>query len=133
GDGRGPGRGPGRAGYIVDALRERGAVFGPDRATVPGRVPAEVEEARWEGVARGLATADGFRAVRSLLRRGGSRAPALPRRGLRRGISGGAGSTGRWCLLPAPASAPARDELAEAVAAQPAAPWGVVLRGVAAP
>jgi ATP-dependent helicase Lhr and Lhr-like helicase len=123
---------PGRTRDILDALREHGALFRPDLATVTGRLPAEVEEALWEGVARGLVTADGFRAVRSLLRRGGSRAPALPRRGLRRGITGGAGSTGRWCLLPAPASAPDRDELAEAVAEQLAARWGVILRDVAA-
>ncbi len=125
--------GPGRTRDILDALREHGALFRPDLATVTGRLPAEVEEALWEGVARGLVTADGFRAVRSLLRRGGSRAPALARRGLRRGIgAGGAGSTGRWCLLPAPASAPDRDELAEAVAEQLAARWGVILRDVAA-
>jgi len=125
--------GPGRTRDILDALREHGALFRPDLAMVTGRLPAEVEEALWEGVARGLVTADGFRAVRSLLRRGGSRAPALARRGLRRGIgAGGAGSTGRWCLLPAPASAPDRDELAEAVAEQLAARWGVILRDVAA-
>jgi ATP-dependent helicase Lhr and Lhr-like helicase len=124
--------GPGRTQDILDALREHGALFRPDLATVTGRLPAEVEEALWEGVARGLVTADGFRAVRSLLRRGGSRAPAMARRGLRRGIAGGAGSTGRWCLLPPPAAAPDRDELAEAVAEQLAARWGVILRDVAA-
>jgi ATP-dependent Lhr-like helicase len=41
------------------------------------------------------------------------------------------GSTGRWCLLPAPASAPDRDELAEAVAEQLVARWGVVFRDLA--
>jgi ATP-dependent Lhr-like helicase len=122
---------PGRTRDILDALRQHGALFRPDLATVTGRLPAEVEEALWEGVARGLVTADGFRAVRSLLRRGG-RASVPARRGLRRGIgAGGAGSTGRWCLLPAPASAPDRDELAEAVAEQLAARWGVILRDVA--
>jgi ATP-dependent Lhr-like helicase len=84
-------------------------------------------------VARGLVTADGFRAVRSLLRRGG-RGPAVPRRGLRRGIGGGgpgAGTDGRWSLLPTPASDPDRDELAEAVAEQLAARWGVIFRDLA--
>jgi ATP-dependent helicase Lhr and Lhr-like helicase len=124
--------GPGRTRDILDALRQHGALFRPDLATMTGRLPAEVEEALWEGVARGLVTADGFRAVRSLLRRGGSRAPALARRGLRRGIgAAGAGSTGRWCLLPPPASAPDRDELAEAVAEQLAARWGVIVRDLA--
>ena len=32
-----------------------------------GRLPREVEEGLWDGVARGLITADGFNAVRSLL------------------------------------------------------------------
>ena len=124
--------GPGRTRDILDALREHGALFRPDLATVSGRLPGEVEEALWEGVARGLVTADGFRAVRSLLRRGGSRAPALPRRGLRRGIDRtGTGSAGRWCLLPAPAAGPDRDELAEAVAEQLIARWGVILRDLA--
>ena len=89
-----------------------------------------MEEALWEGVARGLITADGFRAVRSLLRRG--RPGPVPRRGLRHGIRGtSSGSTGRWCLLPTPATAPDRDELAEAVAEQLAARWGVVFRDLA--
>jgi ATP-dependent helicase Lhr and Lhr-like helicase len=124
--------GPGRTLDILDALREHGAMFRPDLASVTGRLPGEVEEALWDGVARGLVTADGFRAVRSLLQRGG-RAPALPRRGLRRGIGGGAalGSTGRWYLLPPPATAADRDELAEAVAEQLAARWGVVFRDLA--
>jgi ATP-dependent helicase Lhr and Lhr-like helicase len=123
--------GPGRTRDILDALREHGALFRPDLATVSGRLPAEVEEALWEGVARGLVTADGFRAVRSLLHRGGRPGP-LARRGLRRGAGGaGAGSNGRWCLLPPPAAAPDRDELAEAVAEQLAARWGVVFRDLA--
>jgi ATP-dependent helicase Lhr and Lhr-like helicase len=122
--------GPGRTRDVLDALREHGALFRSDLATVTGRLPAEVEEALWEGVARGLVTADGFRAVRSLLRRG-SRA-ALPRRGLRHGITGaGSGSDGRWSLLPTPADVPDRDELAEAVAEQLAARWGVIFRDLA--
>jgi ATP-dependent helicase Lhr and Lhr-like helicase len=122
--------GPGRTRDVLDALRQHGALFRPDLAELSGRLPAEVEEALWEGVARGLVTADGFRAVRSLLHRGGRPGP-LPRRGLRRGIGGGAGSNGRWCLLPPPAAAPDRDELAEAVAEQLAARWGVIFRDLA--
>ena len=122
--------GPGRTQDILDALRDHGALFRSDLAAVTGRLPTEVEEALWEGVARGLVTADGFRAVRSLLRRGGRNVPV--RRGLRRGIGGAdAGSDGRWSLLPTPASAPDRDELAEAVAEQLAARWGVIFRDLA--
>jgi ATP-dependent helicase Lhr and Lhr-like helicase len=129
--------GPGRTRDILDALARHGALFRPDLASVTGRLPYEVEEALWDGVARGLVTADGFRAVRSLLRRGG-RDNAFGRRGLRRGLRGGGssaaagGSAGRWSLLPAPAAAPDRDELAEAIAEQLIARWGVIFRDLAA-
>jgi ATP-dependent helicase Lhr and Lhr-like helicase len=111
---------------VVTALRERGALFRPDLGAVTGLTPEQVAEALWDGVARGLMTADGFRAVRSLLRRG-SRARLGQPRGLRRGARGAApASAGRWCLLPEPLTGADRDELAEAVAEQLAARWGVV-------
>ncbi len=123
--------GPGRTRDVLDALRQHGALFRRDLPAVTGRLPSEVEEALWDGVARGLVTADGFRAVRSLLRR--SRAAPPPRRGLRRGLGGaGAGAAGRWSLLPTPAVAGDRDELAEAVAEQLAARWGVVFHDLTA-
>ena len=132
------GPGPGRTRDILDALARHGALFRPDLAAVSGRLPYEVEEALWDAVARGLVTADGFRAVRSLLRRGG-RPGAFGRRGLRQGLrgSGGSagssgGSAGRWSLLPAPAAVPDRDELAEAIAEQLVARWGVIFRDLAA-
>jgi ATP-dependent Lhr-like helicase len=123
---------PGRTRDVLDALRQHGALFRPDLAAVTGRLPGEVEEALWDGVSRGLVTADGFRAVRSLLRRGGrARQPGL--RGLRRGLGGtGGSSAGRWSLLPGPAASGDRDELAEAVAEQLAARWGVVFRDLMA-
>jgi ATP-dependent Lhr-like helicase len=123
---------PGRTRDVLDALRQHGALFRPDLAAVTGRLPGEVEEALWDGVSRGLVTADGFRAVRSLLRRGGrARQPGL--RGLRRGLGGtGGSSAGRWSLLPGPAATGDRDELAEAVAEQLAARWGVVFRDLMA-
>ncbi len=122
----------GRTRDVLDALRQHGALFRPDLAAVTGRLPGEVEQALWDGVARGLVTADGFRAVRSLLRRGGRARPA-GLRGLRHGLGGAAaGSAGRWSLLPCPAAAGDRDELAEAVAEQLAARWGVVFRDLMA-
>jgi ATP-dependent helicase Lhr and Lhr-like helicase len=120
--------GPGRTRDVLDALREHGALFRPDIAAQTGRLPSEVEEALWDGVARGLVTADGFRAVRVLLHRGGRSGPPV-RRGLRHGLRGSVGgSAGRWSLLPGPAAAADPDELAEAVAEQLAARWGVVFR-----
>jgi ATP-dependent Lhr-like helicase len=124
--------GPGRTRDVLDALRTHGALFRPDLTTLTGRLPAEVEEGLWDGVARGLITADGFRAVRSLLRRSGRSRPPSPG-GLRRGLRGAAGGPpGRWSLLPGPAADVDRDELAEAVAEQLAARWGVVFRDLMA-
>ncbi len=120
----------GRTRDVLDALRRFGALFRADLAAVTGRLPQEVDEALWDGVARGLVTADGFRAVRSLLRRG-TAGQFAPSRGLRRGLRGTTGgASGRWSLLPPPEANADADELAEAVAQQLAARWGVVFRDV---
>ena len=125
--------GPGRTQDVIDALRQHGALFRPDLATVTGRLPGEVEEALWDGVARGLITADGFRAVRSLLQRPPRRPRPSGLRGLRQGRSRpSAGSAGRWSLLPGPAAAADPDELAEAVAEQLIVRWGVVFHDLMA-
>jgi len=122
--------GPGSTSDVLGALRERGALFPPDLETLTGRLPAEIEEALWDGVARGLITADGFRAVRSLFaRRAAQSAPGRHR--LRRGSQLSARTAGRWSLLPEPASGYDPDDLAEAVAEQLAARWGVVFRDLA--
>ncbi len=117
----------GRTREVLDALREHGALFRADLATLTGRLPSDVDEALWDAVARGLVTADGFRAVRLLLRRGAPERYA-PTRGLRRGLRGSTGASGRWSMLPAPLAGADRDELAEAVAQQLAVRWGVVFR-----
>jgi len=49
---------------VLAALRRHGALFRHDLAALTGRLPHEVDKALWDGVARGLVTADGFRAVR---------------------------------------------------------------------
>jgi ATP-dependent helicase Lhr and Lhr-like helicase len=121
----------GRTRDVLDALRSHGALFRTDLATLTGRLPAEVDEALWDAVARGLVTADGFRAVRVLLRRGSAERYA-PTIGIRRGIRASTGASGRWSLLPPPLADADRDELAEAVAQQLAARWGVVFRDVVA-
>jgi ATP-dependent Lhr-like helicase len=127
GDARPTRPGAGSARDVLDALRERGALFPPDLGALTGRLPAEVEEALWDGVARGLVTADGFRAVRSLFaRRAAQAAPGRHR--LRRGSQLSARAAGRWSLLPEPASGCDPDDLAEAVAEQLAVRWGVVFR-----
>ena len=117
---------------VVDELRRRGALFHNELASVIGSSEA-VEDALWDGVARGLITADGFGAIRSLLRARQLKAVLpQPRRRLRRGASGRVGADGRWCLLPPAGAVDDVDELAEAVAEQLLARWGVVFRDLIA-
>jgi ATP-dependent Lhr-like helicase len=121
--------GPGVACDLLVQLRERGALFLSDLVARSGALPVQVEEGLWELVSRGLVAADGFQSVRSLLgaRERQRRARATARRRLRRGARGGvAGREGRWALLSPHGEPPDRDELAEAVAEQLLARWGVV-------
>jgi ATP-dependent Lhr-like helicase len=120
---------------VLAALRARGAQFRSELPAVTGRLPAEVDEGLWDLVARGIVTADAFSAVRSLLsplarwgsrqRRNGAGRVGLARR--RAAVGTGHGE-GRWSLLPDGADlGQAGDELAEAVAWQLLARWGVVM------
>ena len=52
---------------MVEALGAKGARFLSELAADTGRLPTDIEEALWDGVARGLLTADGFAAIRSLV------------------------------------------------------------------
>jgi ATP-dependent Lhr-like helicase len=120
--------GPGRTEDVLEALRTHGALFAANLAAVTRRLPYEIDEALWEAVSRGLVTADAFRAVRVLLgRRAGG--PAPQRRRLRQaGSRATARSAGRWSLLPSAPATEDADELAEAVAEQLLARWGVLFR-----
>jgi ATP-dependent Lhr-like helicase len=119
---------------VLDALRAHGAQFHSELQASTRRLPSEIEEGLWDGVARGLIAADGFNAVRSLLhartrfarrQRPYSRSGARGRRGSwRQGVEG------RWTLLPPVAPATDVEELAETVAWQLLLRWGVVFRDV---
>jgi ATP-dependent Lhr-like helicase len=117
---------------VLDALRGSGALFTNDIVTLSRRLPSEVEDALWDGVARGLLTADGFSAVRRLLvsRRLGRARPY--HRGLRHGVSGYSSGEGRWSLVPRVSAVAEHDALAEAIAEQLLVRWGVVFRDVVA-
>jgi ATP-dependent Lhr-like helicase len=122
----------GAIGEVIAALREHGALFSSDIAQLIRRLPAEVEAALWDGVARGLLTADGFSAARTMLlgpRRSGDH---LRRRGLRRGFGGLGGGEGRWVLVPQAGPIAEREELAEALAEQLLIRWGVVFHDLLA-
>jgi ATP-dependent Lhr-like helicase len=127
-----PTPGPGRD--VLDVLRRHGALFHSDLQAITDRVPTEVEEGLWDGVARGLITADGFNAIRSLLnararfarrQRPYARPGSRGRRGTwRQGVEG------RWTLLPNAQPIDEIDQLAETVAWQLLLRWGVVFRDV---
>jgi ATP-dependent helicase Lhr and Lhr-like helicase len=127
-----PNAGSGRD--VLDALRGHGALFHSELQAITRRLPTEVEEGLWDGVARGLIAADGFNAVRSLLRartRFARRQRPFPRAGSRgRRGTWRQGVEGRWTLLPAPQPIDEVEELAETVAWQLLLRWGVVFRDV---
>jgi ATP-dependent Lhr-like helicase len=124
----------GDAGLVVQALRQHGALFFTQLAACTGLPEPQVRDALWEAVALGWVTADGWQALRSLLvPRAAQRGMNVPdrRRGLRRGARGAIANEGRWALLPQGAAAHSgadREELAEAVAEQLLARYGVVFR-----
>ena len=126
----------GASGDLLDALEGRGAQFRAELAAATGRLPAEVDEGLWDLVARGIATADAFSAVRSLLSaraRFRARQRRMPTarlaRAPRRATAGTGVGEGRWSVLATDASdvEPLElEELAERVAVQLLVRWGVV-------
>jgi ATP-dependent Lhr-like helicase len=127
---------------ILEVLRARGACYAVELADATRRLPDDVERGLWDGVARGLLTSDGFGAIRARVAPGREKTRHDARRmsRLRRGGGAGGASAGRWSLVPGPlfdAEEPSRDEpvdrhdLAEAVAEQLLARWGVVFRDLA--
>jgi ATP-dependent Lhr-like helicase len=117
---------------VVEALRNRGAQFLAELAAATRRLPAEIEEALWDGVSRGLLTADGFAAIRSLVSTGRARpkqAHSVSR--LRRGAPRASRAAGRWSLIAPVEAVDDREALAEAVADQLLQRWGVVFRDLA--
>jgi ATP-dependent Lhr-like helicase len=119
---------------VLAALRQHGALFLAQLAACSGLPESRVRDALWEAVAEGLVTADGWQALRSLLApaaHGGGGVPAR-RSGLRRGARGALANEGRWALLPAASVAADREQLAEAVAEQLLARYGVVFRDLLA-
>lgn len=129
----------GPAAELLTALETGGALFGADLARRTGRLPTDVDAGLWDLVARGLATADSFGAVRHLLGSRRRRDPLARRRGRgsarARLAARSGGGTGRWSLLADAAAlgdaGTARDttvddDVAEAVAEQLLARWGIV-------
>ena len=128
-------------GRVLDCLHERGALFFTELRSCSGLGEDALRQALWDGVARGLVTADGFGALRNLLapsaRWRGARELEVHRSGLRRGARGPQPGEGRWALVTSQVAAldggdADPDALAEAVAEQLLARWGVVFRDLIA-
>jgi ATP-dependent Lhr-like helicase len=122
-----PSRGAGHD--VLDLLRSRGALFYDDIVAACGRLPTDVEKGLWELVARGLVTADGFQALRSLMGSARRRSFRQPRRSrLFRTLAVGVPS-GRWSLLPDDEGEQMGvEQLAEVWAEQLLNRYGVVFR-----
>lgn len=115
---------------VLEVLRERGASFSTELEVETRRLPEDVERALWDGVARGLLTADGFGAVRA--RVGDARRPDRRRFSrLLRGAQTATAAAGRWSIVPTTGADVDRDELAEAVAELLLRRWGVIFRDLA--
>ena len=118
----------GAARDLLELLQSSGALFYEDLVRASGRLPTDVERGLWELVARGLVTADGFQALRSLMGNARRRSFRQPRRArLFRTLAVGTPS-GRWALLPALDEQMAAEELAEAWAEQLLSRYGVLFR-----
>ncbi len=134
---------------VVEVLRQRGACFAGDLTAATRRLPDDVTRGLWDGVARGLVMCDGFGAIRARVsgpqaRPSRSRFSRLRRAGSQRGSA-----AGRWSAVPDGPIGHGRhdssladdlddeggdfdpDELAEAVAEQLLARWGVLFRDLA--
>ena len=113
---------------IVEVIGATGARFLSELATSTGRLPTDIERALWDGVARGLLTADGFEAIRTLTAPGSRRPDRRERASskLRRGGVRSAHAAGRWAVVPKPPEVDEPDELVEALADQLLQRWGVV-------
>ena len=106
----------------LEALRRRGALFLDDVATWAGLPHHELREVLWDLVGRGLVASDGWQPLRDLMVSG----RAMKRRGQ--------GAQGRWCVVERHQSGgeAAPDDLADRVAAQLLARYGVALRELVA-
>ncbi len=110
---------------VLEFLEKRGASFFADIVRGTDRPKAEIETGLWELVAAGLATADGFDNLRSLIE---------PRRkngqGLQRTVRP-RHSAGRWCLL-YPIESANHERAVEAVGRMLLRRYGVVFRDILA-
>ena len=110
---------------VLEFLEKRGASFFADIVRCTGRLKSEIETGLWELVAAGLATADGYDNLRSLID---------PRRKSAQGLQRTARprhTAGRWCLL-YPGETASHERAMEAVCHMLLRRYGVVFRDILA-
>jgi ATP-dependent helicase Lhr and Lhr-like helicase len=107
------------AAETLDVLRRRGALFLDDLGSAARLARPELADALWDLVGRGLVAGDGFQPLRELMSSG--RAPQ--RRG--RAVHG------RWSIVARPEGG-SRDDVADRLAGQLLARYGIVFREVVA-
>ena len=116
----------GAADEVLEFLSQHGASFLPDIVSGTRRLPSEVEDAVWQLAAAGLATSDGFGAVRGLVdgtTRRVQQSSRFRRRPRRRR------PTSRWTLLQAE---PGSEDVVESKAFQLLRRYGIVFPEVLA-
>ena len=114
---------------VLEALRQRGALFQHELMSLTGLLPSQLDEAVHELAALGLATADAFTAVRSISGTATDRRRAEKRRRNRRiRREFGPSPSGRWSLFPGLFVAAAEQQAAVSWAEQLLNRWGVVFR-----
>jgi ATP-dependent Lhr-like helicase len=112
----------------LDALRRRGALFLDDLSLASGVARAELVGALWDLVGRGVVTGDGFQPLRELMARGRGALESA-----RDGARGRRAAQGRWSLFErAELQASLPDEIADRVAQQLLARYGVIFRELTA-
>jgi ATP-dependent Lhr-like helicase len=103
----------------LEALRRRGALFLDDLALASKLPAGEVTAALWDLVGRGLVSSDGFQPLRVLMTSGRARGPSRA-------------AQGRWSIIEDASARTDRDDLADKVAGQLLARYGVVFRELTA-
>ncbi|HYM14253.1 MAG TPA: DEAD/DEAH box helicase [Dehalococcoidia bacterium] len=121
----------GAASEVLDALRAHGALFFEDLVASTHQLPAQLEEALWDLVSRGIVSGDGFGSLRQIMTPAGSARARTARRHARGAPRLPRATTphGRWSIVHRFQAAPTpADDLAESVAMQLLARYGVVFR-----
>ncbi len=117
------------AAAVLEALRQRGALFPHELAALTGLLPSQLDEALYELAALGLATADAFTAVRTISGTATDRRRAEKRRRTRRMRREFTTSlSGRWSQFPGFVSKVDAQQSATSWAWQLLRRWGIVFR-----